>query len=58
METTIVYWGYIGMMENTMETIHYLGRIAQLEHKCLNFPEGPCSQSLGPFKRGYIGYWV
>ena len=27
METTLVYWGNIGMMENTMETITYIGSI-------------------------------
>ena len=29
METTIVYWGYIGIMEKKMETIQYIGVILE-----------------------------
>ena len=33
METTIVYWGYIGIMENKMETASvYRGYIGTMEH--------------------------
>ena len=30
METTVVCWGYIGIMENEMETTHYIGVILGL----------------------------
>ena len=34
METTIVYWGYIGIMESKMETtIVYWGYIGIMAHK-------------------------
>ena len=34
METTIVYWGFIGIMENQMETtIVYWGFIGKMEKK-------------------------
>ena len=34
MESTIVYWGYIGIMENKMETtIVYWGYIGIMENK-------------------------
>ena len=34
METTIIYWGYIGIMENKMEaTIVYWGNIGIMEKK-------------------------
>ena len=34
METTVVYWGFIGIMENEMETtIVYWGYIGIMENK-------------------------
>ena len=31
METTIVYWGYLGIMEKKMETIEIIGVITVFE---------------------------
>ena len=38
METTIVYWGYIGIMEEEMETtIAYWGYMGIMEKKILHY---------------------
>ena len=36
METTIVYWGYIGIMENELETtVVYWGYIGRMENESI-----------------------
>ena len=47
--TTIVYWGYIGIMENKMETTTvYWGNIGIMENKMEATILGGC-QNYGPF---------
>ena len=52
-----LYWGNIGIMENTTETITMI-TIAVVVYYPTACPKGPGTQTIGSLQRGYRGIYV